>query len=148
MNAVADEHWVGGFSFRPFQIRTVSGEFAFSRRGVCTTGKKLKGANVSAVWTPDFQETIINGVLQGRKQGDPRGASIVSRMRTWRLLSGICKQISTPLYTHFTSVSTYSDFKNMTNLSQRKTVKAHVRKDALRGWIQNVEDNFGLSNLS
>ena len=148
MNAVADEHWVGGFSFRPFQIKTVSREFAFSRRWVCTTGKMLKGSNVSAVWTPDFQETIINGVLQGRKQGDPRGASVVSRIRTWRVLSDICKQLSISLYTLFTSGSTYSDFKSIASLSQRETVKARVRKEALRGWIQNVEDNFDLSNPS
>ena len=40
-------------------------------------------SNLCAVVTPQKQEILINGVLQGRKQEDPRGASCVSRRKMW-----------------------------------------------------------------
>ena len=40
-------------------------------------------SNLAAVHTANASEILINGVLQGRPQLDPRGASCVSRRKMW-----------------------------------------------------------------
>ena len=147
MKSVLEEQWAGGYSFRPFQIRTTSREFVFSRRSVDTLRGPLKSSNVSAVWTPDVQDTIISGILQGRKQADPRGGSAVCRMKMLQTFMDLCEVLRIPLKILIDSASTYSQFKDAALLSQCQAVKFYMREGALKGWVQNVEDNFDL-NLS
>ena len=145
MKSVADGYWAGGYSFHPFNIMTTSTEFAFSRRAIDATEKAPKNSNISAVWTPGLKETIINGILQGRKQADLRGSSAISRMKTFKALSDLCKILPMPRDIQSMSISTYSHFKGMALLSQRQTVKDDVRQNALRGWVRNAGDDFELN---
>lgn len=105
-------------------------EFKFSRRRLSHPGEKLKGASVSAVWTPHLNETLINGVLQGRKQCDVKGASSVSRRRMNQLSSSVTSHLDVNNHSGHESVAFF----------QRRLVKEDVIKLALRGWIANCTD--------
>jgi tRNA-specific adenosine deaminase 1 len=85
--------WPDGYSFRPFRIVTVSDEFQYSRR-LGNPGQTLLPSNKSAIYTPYFQEVIIGGVLQGRKQADPRGASAVSRRKIWQAVLTVVNHLT------------------------------------------------------
>jgi len=135
MKLVVGKTWPGGFSYRPFDVRTTVVNFEYSRRPLSSTKGQLKSSNISAVWTPRVQETLINGVLQGRKQDDPRGASAVSRKRMYDLVSCIWNQLDE----HSASAVVRSD---SIAIGQRRLVKEDVTKVALRGWIRNYKDGF------
>jgi tRNA-specific adenosine deaminase 1 len=132
---------VGPYSFRPFQVLTTQKEFAYSRRdmaGNLHTGKILP-SNIAAAWNPYIEETIIGGVLQGRKQNDPNGGSALSRRRLWALLHEIS---AAPLVQirEVDSVMTYQDIKQKTALALRAKAKETLQT-VLPGWVSNVGDN-------
>lgn len=133
MKPVVGKTWPGGFSYRPFDVRTTLVNFDLSRHHLSSFEVQLKSSNTSAVWTPHVQETLINGVLQGRKQNDPRGASAVSRKRMHDL--GSC--VSNQLDKYSASAVVRSDF---IAISQRRLVKDDVTRMALKGWIRNCHD--------
>lgn len=135
MKPVVGKTWLGGFSYRPFDVRTTVINFDFSRYHLSSLEGQLKSSNISAVWTPCVQETLINGVLQGRKQDDPRGASAVSRKRMHDL--GSC--VSNQLDKYSASAVVRSD---SIAISQRRLVKDDVTRMALKGWIRNYQDGF------
>lgn len=126
--------WQGSYRYQPFVVQTTDREFEFSRRCVAANNGMLKGSNISAVWNPGLQEILINGVLQGRKQTDPRGASAISRVRMSHTAAGIHKQIESqqpePI---FVQIEAYSQ-----SLLDRDKVKEDVRNKALGGWIRNA----------
>ena len=142
MKPVAEKMWEGGYRFRPFQVRTTAREFGFSRKSLRSTSGPLTGSNVSAVWTPILEETLINGVRQGRKQNDPRGASAICRLRTCGAVMVVLKALAMPAFTHLATSSRYSDLKQADMLNQRRIVKEDVTGEALAGWIPNVIDDF------
>ncbi|KAI0401565.1 adenosine deaminase/editase [Xylaria palmicola] len=95
---------VGGYAFRPFEVRTTDREFAFSRRrparaaspapsnpaaeGDPARAVRLTPSNLAAALAASGrEETTLNGVLQGRRaaEADARGASFASRRRMWAL---------------------------------------------------------------
>lgn len=135
MKTVVGKVWPGGFSYYPFDVRTTMVDFEFSRHHLSSREGQLKGSNISTAWTPHVQETLINGVLQGRKQDDPRGASAVSRKRMYDL--GSC--VFNRLHEHTASavVCLYP-----IAIGQRRLVKDDVTRMALKGWIRNCEDGF------
>ncbi len=135
MKPVVGKTWPGGFSYRPFDVRTTVVIFDFSRHRLSLPKGQLKSSNISAVWTPSVQETLINGVLQGRKQDDPRGASAVSKKRMYDLAYCILVQLDD----HFASAVVRSD---PIAIGQRRLVKDNVTKMALKGWIRNCQDGF------
>ena len=99
-------------------------------------GVGSKGSNISAVWTPHINETLIKGVMQGWKQTDPRGASALSRMQIW------AKFLDTLFLSHkflkrFKGASTYRELKSSKVLKDRHRVKEEVKEDALRGWSRS-----------
>lgn len=141
MKPVADRRWSGGYAFRPFKVNTTNREFKFSRRSQGSANSVFKSSNISALWNPHEQETLINGVLQGRKQTDVRGGSSVCRRRTWRLLLSMAK---VPAFAGLMSGTLYSEIKASSLLKSRRQVKDEVRAEALTGWIQNHGDDFGL----
>lgn len=107
--------------------------------------------NVSAVYTPHFQETLVNGVLQGRKQLDPNGASILCRKRTWNAVAEVISLMgSTPLQDMISEGGTYLTIKNLSNddddafLGRRAAVKKDAIALALRGWVPNDVDDFSV----
>ena len=91
-----------------------------------------------------MQETLINGVLSGRKQMNPRGASSVSRMSMLRSVRATLKLLSVPALAAVLSAKTYSEFKGSQPLKIRRGVKEDVRQLALAGWVPNIEDDFSL----
>ncbi|KAI9858080.1 MAG: hypothetical protein M1813_007892 [Trichoglossum hirsutum] len=140
MKVVAGREWGGGYKFRPFSVKTTSREFKFSRRGVMA--KKLTASNISTVWTPNIQETLIGGVLQGRKQFDPRGASQICRRQMWKMVLDVVVLCGLVGLESIVSGCRYGQVKEgLGVLRERKKVKNEVTDEALKGWTRNDGDD-------
>ena len=144
----------GGYRFKAFDIKTTSKEFKFSRRQALVAGDKLVPSNISASWIPDrgvgvgSLETLIGGVLQGRKQFDVRGASRVCKRRMWRLAIEIAGLAAMPAVERCLRMATYNGVKRSRLLEDRRNLKDDVRINALKGWIRNVGgEEFGLEGI-
>ncbi|KAL9117767.1 MAG: hypothetical protein Q9187_005696 [Circinaria calcarea] len=144
MKSVLNQQWNGSYVFRPFQVKTTGREFKFSRRSLGSAAPTPKSSNISALWTPVLQETLINGVLQGRKQTDPRGGSAVCRLRMGGLAMNLLRALAIPAFAHAVASPRYSDLKKTQPLENRRIVKEDARREALKGWVRNVEDDFEL----
>lgn len=113
-------------------------------------GKKYKPCNKSAVWTPHFQEILVNGIVHGRKQGHPKAASRLSRRKLWEMSRCIsdnlelCDHVSESLDIN----QSYRNFKDSgTAVNGRLPVKAAVI-EILGNWPPNKgDDSFGLLEL-
>ncbi|KAI9692254.1 MAG: hypothetical protein M1822_006484 [Bathelium mastoideum] len=139
-NIKAGESWPGGYSFCPFRVEATDREFTYSRRGA-TSGQDLVPSNLSVVWTPSWQETLIGGVIQGRKLGDMKGASRISRRGIWRAVAEIVDAIGTPALRSAVGATTYNALKNAEILKERMAVKDEVKREALKGWMRNEGDD-------
>ncbi|KAJ4360938.1 uncharacterized protein N0V89_001507 [Didymosphaeria variabile] len=102
--------WDGGYLWRPFSVLPTSREFAWSRRMVPTEMKAMS-SNLSAVWTPGWQESLIGGVLQGRKQFDPRGASRICRRGLWEVAVRVAGIVGVPALVQMLGKQTYAKVK-------------------------------------
>lgn len=141
-----------GYAFRPFDIETTSLEFSFSKRGGRRNADgevKYVASSLSTAWSANgLAENIIGGVLQGRKQTDPRGGSQVSRAKMWYLAKEIAEMV---VGENHVAVSvhvpeTYDQLKESPVLQGRRQMKDRVTKDALKGWVKNDGDgDFGFS---
>ncbi|KAF2774028.1 tRNA-specific adenosine deaminase [Teratosphaeria nubilosa] len=128
-----------GYRFRPFHVMTTSKEFEYSRRSPNT--KSALSSNLSTMATTSRQEILINGVLQGRKQFDAKGASSLCRRRIWKdILEMIRNSAGVPTDTDVLAARTYSHFKHVPQLQEREMVKSDVRRLALAGWKKNEGD--------
>ncbi|KAL1634285.1 hypothetical protein SLS58_010727 [Diplodia intermedia] len=141
------ETWPHGYSFRPFEVQTVSREFEWSRRSALPE-QKLVPCNLSALYTPLHREVIINGALQGRKQGDIKGASAVSRRAMWSAIADIGKRLGrdampevTDLLGLLAASRDYAAVKRIPLLLERQRAKDLAKADALHGWANNVDDD-------
>ncbi|KAK5009457.1 hypothetical protein LTR28_000970 [Elasticomyces elasticus] len=138
--------WTGtGYAFVPFTVLPTSREFRYSRRSTAA-GEELVPSNLSSLCTPWRQEMLINGVLQGRKQFDPKGASTVCRRSMWRLVAQVV--VATAVATgsrrtepldRILEKRTYRQVKDANDLEGRKRVKVAVQ-DVLGGWVRNDGD--------
>ncbi|PNP51147.1 hypothetical protein THARTR1_08209 [Trichoderma harzianum] len=153
MKPVVGKQWAEGYVFRPFNVEATTVEFEFSKRAVQARSKVISASNLAATWSASgFEETILGGVLQGRKQFDMRGASKTSRMQMWIKSKELSDQLSASnagrhgrLQEHFSSAISYQDIKDGPLIAERRKVKAQVRQLALKGWIQNEGDSgFGI----
>lgn len=100
-------------------------------------------SNLTAVYTPHLQETLIGGVLQGRKQHDPRGASAICRKRMWAAVRDVhAIMLDVSLTSKASEAACYKDLKTLPGLESRRRVKEDVRNVALRGWIRNDGDDL------
>ncbi|KAF2092339.1 hypothetical protein K490DRAFT_31605 [Saccharata proteae CBS 121410] len=133
--------WQGGYHFHPFSIVSTTREFQWSRRNG-SADQKLIPCNLSAVYSPSQQETIVGGVLQGRRMGDLRGASMVSRRGLWgggvavlRMAAG-----SEGMGEMGAVEGSYRAFKEGKWLEGRKRAKEDARSVVLRGWVRNEGD--------
>ncbi|KAK3397857.1 adenosine deaminase/editase [Sordaria brevicollis] len=151
-----------GYAFREFRVETTKMEFAFSRRAILPSGsrsmeepsKKLIASNLATSWTlngPRDGEGLVGGVLQGRRQFDPRGASLVSRRKMWALARDICLVIELDGNSEIKRVlgSTdlvYDEIKDVSGLLEgRRRTKEVTKRVALKGWLRNAGDgNFKL----
>ena len=134
MLPIVGSEWPARYSFRPFRVETTEIAFHYARRAASTNSDGCKGSNISAVWTPRHEETLISGVLQGRKQTDQKGACALSRVRIWDLLLDTIRLIDTPALRHILELSSYVDMKKSHNLEHRRHVKEDVIKEALKEW--------------
>ena len=150
--------WSGGYGFKEFVVRTTEKVFVHSRRSVLGTEKAIS-CNLSAVYTPHFQESLIGGVLQGRKQFDPRGASALSRRSMWKAVVQIMGLVSASSVMRFGEANlgeaagkslevgkgTYKNIKESQVLEDRRAVKGDVQQ-ILKGWVRNSgDDDFSLN---
>mgnify|MGYP001587207723 CR=1 FL=1 len=145
----------GGYSFRDFRMMTTKREFAYSRRDADSSpllSDAISPSNIAASWSPYFEETLIGGVLQGRKQNDPRGASVVCKKRMWELAEEITRlldlevssSVESPLSHEVESGAgksrkTYEDVKQSQLLQDRIAAKSNARQ-TLKGWAGNDGD--------
>ena len=134
MLPVVGSTWLAGYGYQPFRVETTEITFQYSRKAAGTKLNGCKSSNISAVWTPCHQETLINGVLQGRKQTDPKGASALSRARMCMLLLETVSLIDVPALRYILKVSSYLDMKNLPDLKHRRRVKEEVKSESLKGW--------------
>ncbi|KAK1518741.1 adenosine-deaminase [Colletotrichum costaricense] len=155
MKAVVDEaaRWKGGYRFSPFEVRTTSREFEFSKRMVRRKAgaDKIAASNLAAAWTRGggVDEGTMGGVLQGRKAFDVRGASLVSRRRMWELAAAVAERVATEggdddevggLLRRALDVDAYGKVKGGEMLVYRREVKEAARRVALAGWVVNIGD--------
>ncbi|KAK1720491.1 hypothetical protein BDP67DRAFT_540218 [Colletotrichum lupini] len=155
MKAVVDEaaRWKGGHRFSPFEVRTTSREFEFSKRMVRRKAgaDRIAASNLAAAWTRGggVDEGTMGGVLQGRKAFDVRGASLVSRRRMWELAAAVAERVATEggdddevggLLRRALDVDAYGKVKGGEMLVHRREVKEAARRVALAGWVVNVGD--------
>ncbi|KAK7531489.1 adenosine deaminase/editase [Phyllosticta citribraziliensis] len=142
----------GGYDFRPFEVCTTLQEFAWSRRSGQLENQKLVPSNISALYTTHHKETLINGVLQGRKQTDPRGASVISKYGFWKSAVEVSEQlphvhVKAELFKVLSSSSNYGVLKRTKMLQFRQRVKDDCKETALKGWVPNEnDDSFDLLN--
>ncbi|KAF2455837.1 adenosine deaminase/editase [Lineolata rhizophorae] len=138
-----------GYSFTPFETLTTEREFVYSRRSVSYGLEKESqpvASNISALWTPRVHETLVNGARQGRKAGDLRGASAVSRRRLWEAVVAIVDAEGKQRL----NVRTYRELKEVNGdimLAKRQAVKKASKK-LLLGWKQNVGDDYWEMNAA
>ncbi len=138
MGPVVGLEWSGDYSFNPFQFRKTDVEFEFSRRNAS------KGSNICAVYNPSLQETLINGVLQGRRQFDIRGASALCDARMCEMVHRISDLLGTPRLQSIRRTVNYEQFKQCELLQARRKTKGDVTRLALNGWVRNDGDDFEL----
>lgn len=143
MGALAGAAWPGGYAFRPFAVETTTEEFGFSRREVQARSDRISASNLAAAWSRSgVEESIMGGVIQGRKQFDRRGASCMSRRQLWMAATEIaCQFDGHDELKHHLSGQTYREIKDGLLLAERRAVRAEVRETALAGWLRNEGDS-------
>lgn len=147
MNNLMNVSWPGGYQFHPFTVETTDEEFELSRKTIRERSENIAPSNIAAAWSATgVEETILGGVIQGRKPFDVKGASKMSRRQLWLA----AREVSNSLNGYggirqLLSSKTYQDVKNGELLADRRHVKQHVRTTALAGWIPNLGDsNFSI----
>lgn len=132
----------GGYVFRPFKLMSTQREFGFSRRiAETSSATSVVPSNLSTLSYGHAQETLINGVLQGRKQFDPRGASAVSRRKMWALALDIARIVASAGLLSALDRRSYADMKGADLLYARESIKRDTRTGPLQGWKRNLGDN-------
>ncbi|KAL8831550.1 MAG: hypothetical protein Q9170_005251 [Blastenia crenularia] len=147
MKPITRQQWPGGYSFRPFKVRTTDHEFAYSRRSKPASSRELRTSNVAGVYHPHLQEALVSGRLQGRQKTDPRAASAICSMRIWVMALRVLAALGTPRLLQQVSESSHiRQWKESALFIDRQRVKADVRTKALQGWIRNEVDDFEIES--
>lgn len=126
--------------WKPFTVVPTKREFSWSRRAV-GTGEKGVASNLSAIWTPAWQETLIGGVLQGRKQVDPRGASAICRRGMWKVAVQFAAAVGVVGIQQVLGKRRYADVKSDRAFDDRRSVKRSMIDKGLNGWVKNAGDD-------
>ena len=143
MSALTGAAWGADYAFNPFTVETTTEEFGFSRREVRARSEKISASNLAAAWScSGVEESIIGGVILGRKPFDPRGASRMSRRQTWTAASDVARQLDGhQKLKQYLGGQSYREIKDGALVAQRIEVKAEVRNIALTGWLRNEGDS-------
>lgn len=144
MSPITDIKWSGGYSFNPFKFRKTEVDFEFSRRNILSSATAAKGSNICAAYAPNLQESLINGVLQGRKQFAIKGGSALCNARMSHLVYQLLVLLGKPVLSRIQGNIGYKQLKGCGLLQDRSRVKDDVRRHALKGWIRNAGDDFEL----
>ncbi|VUC33199.1 unnamed protein product [Clonostachys rosea] len=151
MKALDGADWPGGYSFQPFNIETTDLEFAFSKKTVYEKSSKVSASNLAAAWSVSgVEETIIGGVIQGRKPFDARGASRMSRRCMWVKARSLASSLEAEhaLINQTLQSSSYREVKESSLLAARRNVKQDVQNKALTGWQKNDGDSdFNINQI-
>jgi tRNA-specific adenosine deaminase 1 len=148
MAPVVSTQWDEGYAFRPFSVQTTEMEFEYSRRIALEQSTRIAGSNLAAVWTRSgLEETVLGGVIRGRKPFDIRGASSVSRLQMWKTAKGLAEGLDDTRHLYeYLAYSSYKGVKNGPALGARCQVKADTRAIALIGWVVDDKDSdFGIA---
>lgn len=137
---VQETAWASGYGWRPFAVTTTGTDFPWSRKGAAE-GEEAVPTVPAIIWTPDLSEVLVNGVLQGRKLFDHRGASGLSRRMMWLRLMRLCSLSGLTDQTTLLDQNTYRDVKEQAALSGRRNLKKIVEEVALTNWIPNSSDH-------
>ncbi|KAI5847841.1 adenosine deaminase/editase [Morchella snyderi] len=138
--------WRGGYEFRPFTVRTTGMVFGCSKKEAeRATPRRAVGSNVTAVWVRGAgSETLIGGVLQGRKQwAGVAGASRVCKARVWKAVSVVAGVLGEKGLVGAVRAETYEGVKRGVWMAERRRVKEETRK-VLGGWERNGGGEFGM----
>ncbi|KAI6780063.1 uncharacterized protein J7T54_007539 [Emericellopsis cladophorae] len=120
---------------------STSVEFAYSKRSVTHTAEKISPSPLATAWSASgIAENIVNGVIQGRKVGDPKGASRMCRQQMWLLAQSLADQCHGPSLAAALRGATYAHVKADALLQSRGQVIADTQFFALKGWIKNSGD--------
>lgn len=130
----------GGFAFRPFKVNTTKLSFPFARPDTSQSEQGIRPSNIACVRYGSSSEIIINGVLQGRKQTDPRGASALSRRKMWELTRSIALQLTAPSIITALSHEMYSEVKLDDSLQLRAAAKSRLIQGTLCPWTRTAAD--------
>jgi len=146
LSSKVSENWPLGYRFQPFEVTTTNLEFSFCRR---PTSEEIKvtPSNITAVFTTRLQETLIGGVLQGRKQGDPRAASAISRKAMWQAVADVARALGSPVLLDAIQQDSYGEFKSQNIFEDRRKVAGDVKKMVLQGWVPNSGDEVFRLNV-
>lgn len=126
--------------YRPFTMKTTKREFDFSKRAAATNALQVS-SNLSTLWTPHRKEILINGVLQGRKQTDSKGASCTSRRRMWEGLLWLAYRLDLQDLKSVLEQKEYDNIKDSQLLRHRASAKRIAKDRALKGWKRNDGDD-------
>lgn len=132
-------HSSSKYSFRPFKV------LGTARRFKWEMSRTSAASNICAIATAGRsakQEVLINGVLQGRKIFDQRGASCLSRRMMWTAVADLAVRASlTGLGKALLELgTTYEEVKKLGPLAERESMKKIARQQALKGWQRNIGD--------
>jgi len=134
------EQWKDGYDFRPFQVIETSLEFEHSRRAY-PASTKTTGSNITAMWTPQHQEVLIGGSIQGNKQFSIRGSSAMSKIEMWKKALALSQKAQLVEIESALVSGTFAELKASTLLQARRRVKEDVYTDALKNWVRNDQGN-------
>ncbi|KAK0390926.1 hypothetical protein NLU13_0429 [Sarocladium strictum] len=95
--------------------------------------------NLAAAWTlSGIEETVLGGVIQGRKAFDVRGASAMARRTMWAKARELGEALGDG---YRVDVPVYCEIKMLPSLATRRAVKEDLRTKALTQWICNQGDD-------
>lgn len=140
MKPMVGRRWPGGYSFREFVTETTDLEFEYSKRAIEARSEKVATSNLAAAWSQSgVEESIIGGVVQGKKAFNPQGASRMSRRGMWEAARDLADSLGQqdPGTAEYLRSGTYRDIKKGPLLEDRRRVKDDVRQTALTGWVRN-----------
>ncbi|KAL8387353.1 hypothetical protein RB595_009966 [Gaeumannomyces hyphopodioides] len=142
--------WPGGYGFHPFDVRATSPgvDFDFSRRRAAAR-TPLGSAGIAPspqamAWNrAGLEEGVMAGVQQGRKQTDPKGASVLCRAGMWGRALSVASSAAllgagaVAVRKVLSEAAIYKELKQSELIQSRAHVKEQVKATGLRGWVSS-----------
>lgn len=148
MAPVKGAQWPQGYSFKPFKVETTDEEFFFSKTSVSKRSAKMSASNLATLWSGSgLEETILGGVIRGRRPFDMKGASSVSRLQMWATAEALTRHLAhnDDDECDMLRYTAYKQLKAGPVLAARRQVKEDTRTSALVGWVSDDRDSdFGI----